>query len=381
MKVKNNKKNIAVIFGGVNCEHDISIITAMQTIANLDKEKYSVYPIYINKNGEWFAVASDVQFDSFVNSSKKYHKVMLNADSCIYVLRGKKYVPSVHMDCAVVCMHGMNGEDGSVMGLLNMCKIPYACSDILPSAIGCDKTIFKYVCAGLSIPIIDFVVVRDRLLKENCESVNYATVSKKLGDKLIVKPSRLGSSIGIRVVNNEAEYNSAIEYALTFDSVVIVERYIEDMIEINVAIMRDQNDNIIVSNLEEPVTMGDILSFDEKYLNNGKEGFAGISKIVNPKIKKVVSRKIIKYAQTLYENLDMYGIVRFDFIVSNDIIYINEVNTIPGSMAYYLIDSMPFSEQLDVQIDAGINRYQNAIKKRVTFDTNVLSKTCIGCKK
>lgn len=364
--------NCVVIFGGESCEHDISIVTGLQVFVKLDKSIYNAIPIYIDKKGVWWTGENLKDVDNFPDNLGKLKRVsFIGGDNCLYVKKGKKYLPLLEIDFAFICMHGVNGEDGSVSAILKLCKIAYSSSAIMASSLCLDKSIFKLVCMGLNI--IN-VVKGYSIMKEDLES-NYdkiISLAEGLNFPVIIKPSKQGSSVGITICSDKNNFKKCLEESFKYDDCVVIEKYIDIDKEINIALYSDRGE-IVFSQTEEPVYYDEILSFEDKYLKN-INGFEGISRITPANISSELEDKIKEIAKTLYIKLKMFGVVRFDFILSKDgILYVNEVNTIPGSMANYLFNDITFGKLLDNLRINSIIRYNKEKNILSNFESSFLS--------
>lgn len=374
--------NIGVIFGGESCEHDISVITGLQLIDNIDEYLYSIYPIYIDKNGRWLT-GGDVLKDAdvFLRDPKKLHEcALIPNDSNLYIKRKLKLKKYVKLDMVFVCLHGVNGEDGCVAGILEMSKIPYSSSSICGSAVCLDKAVFKSFVRGLGVDVVDSVVVAEFDYVHNKDKV--CDDLSVLGFPVIIKPSRLGSSIGIQVCNSEDDIDIFLKNAFKYDNKLLVEKFVDVYKEVNVAIFRNK-DNLIVSKTEEPKTNNIILNFDDKYKSGG-ESFESIKRVMPADISDEESKEIIDIAKKVYHELDLFGIVRFDFIISCDgVIFLNEVNTIPGSMANYLFDKQEYGYKnlINLLIKNALFRHEKQKELIRVFDSGVSYSGFDGLKK
>lgn len=366
-------KNIAVIFGGDSCEHDISIITGVQLLNKANLPDYNLVPIYIDKKGNWFTGDELFDLDNYnVGFTNLKSCTIIPTSNTMYLIKKKKLKPLINIDAAILCLHGGYGEGGGISALLAMAKIPYTACDLTASAMCLDKVAFKYMMQGIDISVVPSISIMEEeyiLGKAGvCEQL------EKLKYPIIIKPAKLGSSIGIEVVNNCDELDEKIKKAFKFDKKVLVEKYIVIKKEINIAVVEDKGD-LIFSKSEEPIRNSNILSFDEKYKNN-PGGFETIKRICPADICGDVLDKIKTMATKIYTKLDLFGVVRFDFILDNDDnLYINEVNTIPGSMANYLFDKelFPYSKLIEILVSNAIHRSVKEKNYSEIFISDVLS--------
>ncbi len=314
-------KNIAVFFGGRSVEHDISLITGVMTANSIDREKFSVLPVLIDKDGKWYTGEKLLDLDGYKDLDyKKLKRVtIVNGDNTLYQIKGKKLVPIEKIFSSINCMHGEYGEDGSLVGLLKMSDIPFCSPDLLSSSISIDKYFTKTVMKGLDVLTVDGELVYD--------SNNLDKVVKRLSFPLIVKPNFLGSSIGVTKVNNLEQLNQAVKLALKYGKSVLIEKCLNDIEEINCSAYFD-GQKIVVSECEKPILKGEFLTFNDKYRKGKREFPANIPKEHSDKIKKITKQ--------VYEALQFKGIIRIDYFLCNQKVYLNEINSVPGSLAYYL---------------------------------------------
>ncbi len=385
---KNFKPNIVVLCGGRSFEHDISILTA-QTIANA-VNKYNVHILYQSLEGDFYLVP----FDNVLKNYKlgiELLKVNLIANN--NVLYDSNYKKLFKIDLVINCTHGQNCEDGTLTHLLNLCNVPSTNANATCQAITLDKEYMKDIICANSI-----LTPRYWVLKEGEEINKYVD---KINYPLIVKPANLGSSIGICICHNEKELNKGVELARQFDKKIIIEEFIEDVVEVNCACIK-VNDEFIVSKCEIPNKKHEFLSFDDKYLNNakGKKGQGGnktntsildrttfchsangeIVEDSTPidKIDKLneldddTVAKVRQMTKDLYQIFDCDGVVRIDYLVKDDKVYVNELNSIPGSLAYYLFDAN-IEEYVEMLILSAYKNYKSRQNKKYYFDTHIFS--------
>ncbi len=369
------KSNIVIIFGGVSCEHDISIITAYQAKMNIDEELYNTYCVYICKNGAWQLLD---RFDNFNDvagiNAKTKEVVILPSSDCLYIKKNKSLKKVCRIDCVLNCMHGVRGEDGCISALCNLNNIPYTSSDMLGSVLGLDKCAFKNYLKSADIPTVDGMTISQFDYFENVQKIARDVVNK-IGFPCILKPSRLGSSIGIKVCKSAHDLPTSIENALKFDKNVLIEKYISDIKEYNIAIYRSK-EGLRVSGIESPKTSEEILSFNNKYIKDKTNNACLVDKGKKEKIPKKIKNDLVKYSTRCYDIFRLKGVVRFDFIYdkNSEKLYLNEMNTIPGSLANYLFSNLDldFQEQLTEQIEYAIHSNYLDSKLITHFDSSVL---------
>ena len=315
-------KSIAVIFGGKSVEHDVSIITGVMALNSVDKSAFNPIPIYISKSGEWFTSDKLRDLDEYktLNLEKLKRVCFVQGDNTLYEIKGKKLKKIDNIYCVVNCLHGERGEDGAISGLLKTCNIPQTASDILPSAISMDKSISSILLSALKVPTVKTITV------SSVDEVD--KVIEKMQFPLIVKPNLLGSSIGIGKASDKESLAIAIENALKFGEKAVVQPFLQNFIEINCAVYRDEKGEIIVSECERPIARDKILSFGDKYQFGKREFPANIDKKFALKIKSTTKK--------IYKLLCFDGVIRIDYFISENKVFVNEINSIPGSLAYYL---------------------------------------------
>ncbi len=366
----NNKKTVAVIFGGKSCEHDISIITGALVLNCIDKQTYDPLPVYI-KDGVYYT--GDKLFDVGFYNGFDEHEVkkvaFIAGQSTLYHINGQKIKPFKEIYCAINCCHGLNGEDGSIAGLMRLCGIPFASPDMLSSSVCMDKAATKTFLEGMGVKVLPCKVVQKGAFYQNRELV-LGLAERQIGYPCIVKPARLGSSIGIKIAKDRAQLVTAIEYALRFDCKIIIEKAVEGFTEINCAAYRYKG-RIVVSDCENPKPSGDILSFDDKYISGLKQ--ASLREFP-ANIKKELSDKIRETTGAVYRKLYINGVVRIDYLVCGEDVYLNEVNTVPGSLGMYLFkDSVgQFYSMISELIEEGVKEYRDYENGAFSFRSNVL---------
>jgi D-alanine-D-alanine ligase len=364
------KKNVGVIFGTKSVEHEISIITANQVLNAIDRNKYNVIPIYISKNGEWYTGSILENLDNFKNIQfvlKKAKKIK-SFEKIKSQMMLKTSFKTYAIDICLLATHGTYGEDGSLQGFCEMMDIPYTGAGVLSSAVSNDKVITKQLLKQNNIPTVDFKFITKNEWDYSYEKfIEYC--ENLFGYPMFIKPSKLGSSIGITKVNSKDEFINAAELAFSFDNKILVEKSIENAREFNCAVMGYKN--ILVSEIEEIIKKSQFFDYNEKYINNGK-------KLSNHKIPADIDeetkKEIIKLAKKTFKALDCYGNIRIDFLF-NEKLYVNEVNTIPGAFAFYLWEAsgITFTHLIDNLINIAEEVYKDKKNKVYSVDVNILS--------
>lgn len=321
--------NVAVFFGGKSCENEISVLTGVFVLNLLDLERFTPVPVYVHTDGNFYTSAKMRDLNVFKKKDYASFTRVLFENGTMYAFNPKKerIKRKRKIDVALNCCHGGWGEGGGVSALMEMNGIPLASPALTPSGLFMDKALTKLVAKALSVPTVEYVRVQ-----ENDYKKRGAFLLKNIGVKLkypvVIKPARLGSSIGISLAHTEEEAKTAIEAAFMLDDTAIIERYLSDKRDINCAAY-SLNGEIFVS---EPETAygGGIYAFSDKYLTR-KE-----SERKPSPLNEETRKKIRAYTRTLYKRMNLSGIVRMDFLEEDGEVYLGEVNTVPGSLAYYL---------------------------------------------
>ena len=354
-------KNIAVFFGGKSPEHDISVITGVLTLNSMSKTNYNPLPVFIDKNGEWFTGEILFDLDNYKNLDyKKLKKVTLTPFSnTLYYMHRNKLKKYASISSAINCCHGGNGENGNLSGLIEISGVAFCSPSALSSALFMDKQKTKTALKGIGVKTLPSLLVNSlNVTQKQIES---------FGFPLIVKPNFLGSSIGIKKVNDYDELLSAISYALKYSNQALIEPFLEEFTEINCAVYSNHKGDLVVSECERPISKNDILSFTDKYKNGTREFPAKIPKNVADKIKEITGK--------IYDSYIGKGVVRIDFFVCEEKVFVNEVNTVPGSLAYYLFcDTLKeFSVMLEELICAGEKEFNKACSLKTEYSSGILT--------
>ena len=382
MKIK-----LGVIFGGPTVEHEVSVISAVQAMESLNKEKYDIYPIYVDKQRNWYTgkMLQDIDIYRDFDTLKRYAKkvVLYNKDGR-FVLQSTKGLKRIVTDIDIILpiVHGNNMEDGTLQGYLEMTGVPYVGSGVLGSSLGQDKVVMKQVFESVGIPVVPYVWFFDNKYFEEKEEI--IKNIKKLGYPVIVKPATLGSSVGITKVHDSKKIEEAIEEAISYDTKVVVEKAVESLTEVNASVLGNYEYQK-VSPLEEVMGLDEILSYADKYLGNsktkgvkntGSKGMASTSRIVPARISESLTKNIQETAKQVFKVFNLSGVCRIDFLIDKKTnkFYVNEPNTCPGSLSFYLWKeaNVKYRELLDEMISIGIKEYKNKSKKVKSFKSNIL---------
>ncbi len=328
-------RKIAVFFGGKSCENEISILTGVFVLNVLDRTKYTVYPVYVHTDGNMYTYEGMTDLNVFRKGDySKFTRVFFE-EGGMYALNTQKMRIKrlAKIDCGLNCCHGGLGEGGGLSAIMAWNNIPFASPDLTASGVFMDKSLTKLVLRSLNVPTVDYIRVNEADYQKRGTFL-LKSIESRLKYPVVVKPSHLGSSIGISVAENEDEAKCAIEKAFELDDRVIVEKCIQNKKDVNCAAY-SLNGEIYVSEPEEAFGEG-VYTFEEKYVKRGQDA------PLSPKTGRVkgvtgeLRDKIRAYTKTVYKRMDLKGVVRMDFLVSGGKAYLCEVNTVPGSLAYYL---------------------------------------------
>ena len=395
--------HIGVLFGSRSVEHEVSIITALQAISSLsDSTKYKVVPIYISKEGDYYTGDYLLNLENFKDlnqvmaKSQKVHLTRQDGRGCLIKSPAKSFGKNVveYFDIAFPIVHGSFGEDGTLQGLFEQLQIPFVGCSVLSAALTMDKIAAKMVLMASGVPVIDFLWfnAEEWFVKED---TLISASEAKFGYPVIVKPSDIGSSVGVSVAKNKAEFIESVNLVRQFSERVLIEKYVQNLKEINISILGDCESHQL-SVCEEPISANAFLTYADKYASNGKGGSKGGSKAsagmssakreIPAKIANEMKQAIETHASTAFRALDCSGVSRVDFIIDQDdnTVYVNEFNTIPGSLAFYLWEATgkPFSELIEELIQLALRRKRRRDKLTFSNNVNILSNASLtGIKK
>ena len=372
------KINVAVLFGGKSVEHEVSVISALQAMQNMNKDKYQLYPVYITKKNELYYGEDLDKIDEYKNIPRLLEKstkinIVTDGDKTYLLPQQQKLFskqkPIAVIDVAFPIVHGTNVEDGALQGFIKTLNLPFVGCDVLSSAICMDKYAMKVMLRDAGFPVLDGLRFSITDYKSSDSIVE--KTEAKFGYPVVVKPVNLGSSVGISKADNRAEFEDALELAFNFSDRILVEPAVVNLKEINCSVVGDYME-AEASELEEPVSADKILSYKDKYLDGGKKtgGSKGMTSL-----KRKIPAEAFKY-------LDCNGVVRIDYLMDSKTgeFWINEFNTIPGSLAFYLWEPLgvKYSELLDKLISLALKRQRNREEITYSFDTNILSSGALG---
>lgn len=379
------KTNVAVFFGGRSVEHEISVISASQAMHAMNRDKYNVIPVYISKQGKWytgdalFDVANYRNMDSLVTKCEEVYMRPEFGDYNLYKAKtslfGSKVVTTV--DVVIPVLHGTNGEDGIFEGVLETIGVPFAGCNTLSSANGMDKVTMKMILKDCGIPVVDYIWFTDKQWYKQKDAL-IEQVESKIGYPVIIKPANLGSSVGISKAASREELIESVENAEKFSTRIIVEDMVENLKEINCSVLGDC-DEYQMSILEEPIKSGDFLSYEDKYMGGTKttQGMQASQKRIPADLSKEMTERIQFLAGETFRVLSCHGVSRVDVIVDGKTneIFVNEINTIPGSLSFYLWEAtgISFDKLMDKLVQLALKRKREAGLKTTNFDQNIFN--------
>lgn len=379
------KTNIGVFFGGRSTEHEISVISASQAMAAIDREKYDVTPIYISKQGRYYtgdALLDIKNYRDIPSLLEKCTQVYMEpsyGDYNLYRVKKPVFGSAVvtTLDVVIPVLHGSNVEDGIFEGVLESIGIPYAGCNTLASANGMDKITMKMILRECGVPVIDYVWFTDKEWFKRRDAI-IEQIENTIGYPVIVKPANLGSSVGIGRAANREQMIEKIETAEKYSSRLIVEHMVDNLKEINCSVLGDC-DEYQASVLEEPIKSAEILSYEDKYMGGtkGAKGMQASQKRIPADLPEEMTKEIRHLAGETFRVLSCHGVSRIDFIVDEDKnkVYVNEINTIPGSLSFYLWEAtgIPFTELMDRLVRLALKRKREQGQKTVSYDQNIFA--------
>ena len=379
------KTTIGVFFGGRSTEHEISVISANQAINAIDKDKFDVVPVYITKQGKWYTGDALLEISNYRNIASMLDKCQevymkpIYGDYNLYKAKKPMFGSDVFakFDVVIPVLHGSNGEDGIFEGVLETIGIPYAGCSTLASANGMDKITMKMILQASGIPVVDYLWFTDRQWFEKRDEL-IGDIEKKLGYPVIVKPANLGSSVGIGRAHDREDLIDKINTAEQYSSRIIVEHMVDNLQEINCSVLGDCDD-YQTSVLEEPIKSGEILSYTDKYMGGtkGKTGMQSAQKRIPADLPESETALIKDLASKTFAVLSCHGVSRVDMIIDRDNrnIYVNEINTIPGSLSFYLWEAsgIKFDKLMERLVSLALKRKRDESTKTVSYDQNIFS--------
>ena len=394
--------SIGIVFGGLSPEHEVSIISSLQAVAALDRSRYTPVAVYLAKDGLWYTGDELLDIEAYKDLSGLLKKAIrveivpgMNKRLQLKEISREGLfarTPGLwQIDVMFLGLHGGSGENGGMQGLCELLDVPYTGSGVLASSLAMDKVRAKHYCESFEIPVVPSQNVREAQWADR-EEIWLDQLTSSLGLPLVVKPVKLGSSIGISHVESREKLDSAIEEAFRYDEDVMIEKAIVNLRELNCSVLGDE-DTAVASVLDEPVTTG-ILTYEDKYLSGvasekGTDtklqttpgGLAAQERLIPAPVSEDVASRVRSLAVQIFRLLGCAGVARVDFLMDEDTgaIYFNEINTIPGSLSFYLWKptGVEFPELVERLIQIGLNRYASRANRVRSYDVNLLAERSV----
>ncbi|MDQ0300323.1 D-alanine-D-alanine ligase [Salibacterium salarium] len=384
------KTRVGVFFGGVSVEHEVSVISALQAIQSMNSEKYEAIPIYISKDRVWYTGDELLDIEAYKDLTELLNtaqKVTMKTSEEGNIVLQKDPVPrfgkriEAEIDVAFPIVHGTFGEDGVLQGFFELLNLPYVGCDVLSSASGMDKVTMKQILRDSSLPVLDYVWFYSSHWVEDSANI-LSMVGEKLEYPVIVKPANLGSSVGINKAENKEELEEAVEEAMEFSSKILVEQMVQNMKEVNCSVLGDYEE-VEASVIEEVLKSEEILSYEDKYQGGGgkngdaTKGMESTDRVIPAEIADHQTSEVQELAKDTFQILGCSGVSRIDFLIDQDtnVVYVNEINTIPGSLSFYLWEpaGKAYTTLTDQLIQLALKRKRERDKLVFSIDSNLFS--------
>ena len=390
------KKTIGVIFGSRSCEREVAIISAVQLMRHIDTEKYNTVPVYIDETGNWYIGEKLMDINTykpFRGDQKGIVKVFPDLSSASGALltlnRGtglfsrEKIEIAARIDVYIVVMHGLNGEDGTLQGLLELANVPYTSTGVAGSALGMDKIMMKQFFRGAGLPVLPGIWFSRSAFRSDRDSVA-EQVEKEIGYPVFVKPANLGSSIGVSRADDRESLYDSLELAFEYDRRVLVEKGLDKPVELNCSV-KGYDDDVQASPIEMPLNSDGFLDFGDKYLaSGGSKGMASLHRVLPAPIEDSLRDEIQEMSRTIFRLLDCKGVVRIDYMFDRESekTYITEINTIPGSLAFYLWENagIPYSSLINDMIEYAERAHADKNTANYAYTSDILKNVSLGAK-
>ena len=390
------KKQIGVIFGSRSCEREVSIISAVQLMRHIDRDKYDVIPVYIDENGNWYTgeKLTDINCYKPFRSERKdiirvFPDLTSRSGALLTVRKGsgllgrEKTEIAARVDVYIIVMHGLNGEDGTLQGLMELANVAYTSTGVAGSALGMDKIMMKQFFKGADLPVLPGIwFTRSAFIKDRDTVLN--RVKNEIGFPVFVKPANLGSSIGVSRADNPEQLADSLELAFEYDRRVLIEKGLDKPIELNCSVL-GYDDEIIASPIEMPINSDEFLDFKDKYLaSGGSKGMASLRRILPAPIENELKEEIQETSRKIFRLLDCKGVVRIDYMYdrASEHTYITEINTIPGSLAFYLWENagIAYSDLIDRMIQYAEKAFEDKNMANYAYSSDILKGVSFGAK-
>lgn len=389
-----SKTQLGVIFGSRSCEREVAIISAVQLMNNVNTEKYDVIPVYISEQGMWYtgeALRKIETYKNFNPDAKGIEQVHLDitagSGALLATRPGKglfgkpEQVVVARLEVCVVVMHGLNGEDGTLQGMLELANLPYTSTGVAGSAIGMDKIMMKQFFKGADLPVLPGVWYTRSMWEANRNAI-LEDVEQQLGYPVFVKPANLGSSIGVSRADDREGLEDSLDLAFDYDRRVLVEKGLDKPIELNCSVL-GYDDDVEASPIEMPISAEKFLDFKEKYLaSGGSKGMASLHRILPAPIPEELRDRIQALSCDIFRMMDCKGVVRIDYMWdrNSDEIYITEINTIPGSLAFYLWENagVKYKQLIDRMVMCAQRAHEDKNLRNYAFTSDILKSVSLG---
>lgn len=390
------KKKLGVIFGSRSCEREVAIISAVQLMRHVDPEKYELVPVYIDETGHWYtgeALKDIKSYQPFRPDASGVVRVFPDLSSGSGALlayrKGNGLLARDHLEIAarvdvfIIVMHGLNGEDGTVQGLLELANLPYTSSGVAASAIGMDKILMKQFFRGAGLPVLPGISCSRRQYEADPQQL-LAQVGRELNYPVFVKPANLGSSIGVSRADNPDELKDSLALAFEYDRRVLIEKGLDRPVELNCSVL-GYDDEITASPIEMPVHQDAFLDFRDKYLaGGGSKGMASLHRILPAPVDDETRERIQELSRTIFRLMDCKGVVRIDYMVDRESgeIYITEINTIPGSLSFYLWENagISYASLIDRMVACAEKAHEDKNRANYAYTSDILKGVSFGAK-
>lgn len=390
------KKQIGVIFGSRSCEREVAIISAVQLMRHIDRERYDVIPVYIDEYGNWYTGGKLTDIETFkpfrpgqAGIEKVFPDLSSGSGALLAVRKGpglfskEKMEIVARVDVYIVVMHGLNGEDGTLQGLLELANVPYTSTGVAGSALGMDKIMMKQFFLGAGLPVLPSVWFSRSEYEQDPEKVK-RTVKDELGFPVFVKPANLGSSIGVSRADDDESLTDSLSLAFEYDRRVLVEKGLNKPIELNCSVL-GYDTQTEASPIEMPINNDSFLDFRDKYLaSGGSKGMASLRRVLPAPIEDELKEEIQELSRRIFRMMDCKGVVRIDYMFDKESgkIFITEINTIPGSLAFYLWENagISYSGLIDRMIGIAVKAHEDKNRANYAYTSEILNGITLGTK-
>ena len=390
------KTQVGVIFGSRSCEREVAIISAVQLMRHIDQEKHDIIPVYIDESGQWFTGTPLMKIESFKPFRPEQAGVthvfpdltsgsgaLLTVHKSSGLLSKEKVEIVARVDVYIVVMHGLNGEDGTLQGLLELANVPYTSTGVAGSAIGMDKIMMKQFFRGADLPVLPGTWHTRSQFRQSPDQV-MDEVEHTLGYPVFVKPANLGSSIGVSPADDRESLRDALELAFEYDRRVLVEKGLDHPVELNCSVL-GYDGKMEASPIEMPLNSAAFLDFRDKYLaSGGSKGMASLHRVLPAPIEDSLRDEIQALSKRIFALLDCKGVVRIDYMFDRESgkLYITEINTIPGSLAFYLWENagVSYSRLIERMIACALKAHEEKNSAQYAYSSDILKNVSFGAK-